>query len=159
MIKDDPGFFLKLRFVRHQSATAPKDALEVLDSLPAHWAFHPWVLHHRGNCLTASDRVDEGLSCHLRACDSSPHDAIFFVHAIELAALHDEKEIVAALRTRAPDSARNYVRWELALTALDRDRPPYRDPIREFRGQPDLGGLLISEENGAESPSAAACPS
>ena len=150
MLDSDWDFFSKLRRAREQSVLDPVDALEILDSLPAQWRTHPLLEEIRGLCLEMECRPAEGLACILRACDSTPQDAGPFLSALAVATRRGWKDIIAAVHRSAPASARHYSQW-LETAARLKDAEPEKFPEREFRGQSDLGGMIVEENEAVRS--------
>jgi len=148
MLDSDWNFFAKLRRAYRLYTNDPEAALEILDELPAQWRAHPLLEEIRGHCLEASGNPLEGLACILRACDHSPQDAAHFLNAAQMALRHDWMELASAVMTRAPAAARWYQKWLETTEKLNGTRPSYYFPVRDFRGQPDLGGLIV-EKSGA----------
>jgi tetratricopeptide (TPR) repeat protein len=148
MIDSDRNFFSKQSHAHLLHKSDPETALEILDSLPDCWRTHPLLTQIRGHCLENLGLPKEGLACLLSACDHSPQDAAYFLNAAGMALRQGWKDIATTLMGRAPASAQRYKMWLRLKESLDSGQPCCNFPIREFRGQPDLGGHLL-EENGA----------
>ena len=156
MLDSDRNFFSKLRRARGQWDLDPVAALEILDALPTQWRTHPLLEEIRGLCLEMEGRPAAGLACILRGCDRAPQDAGPFLTALTVALRHGWKEIAAEVLARAPEAARRYQVWLETKEKLDGAQPSHYFPVRDFRGQSDLGGMVVEESDVVRSRTAVA---
>ena len=151
MLDSDWNFFSKLGRARGQWDLDPVAALEILDALPTQWHDHPLLEEVRGLCFEMECRPAVGLGCILRACDKAPQDAGPFLTALTVALRHGWKEIAAEVLARAPKAARRYQVWLETKEILDDAQRSHYFPVRDFRGQSDLGGMIVEESEAVRS--------
>ena len=145
MIDADPDFFAKRRLAHRLCKNEPQEALDILDAFDEDLRNHPLLTPTRGICLENTGNPIEGLRCVLCACDQRPNDASYFLNAMAMALRHGWKEIASAVMARAPEATRRHQGWRFAEETLAGKAPSYVAPLRDFRGQPDLGGMIIEE--------------
>jgi hypothetical protein len=147
MVESDWDFFAKLKTAFDTRETQPHEALETLDDPPYKWQTHPLVEHIRSFCLASAERPQESLACSLRVCAQWPDDAAPFLRAMGCARDNGWKESAAIIQAAAPAAAQQYRIWWRTSAFVNGTAQPELPPIRQFRGQPDLGGTLITEED------------
>jgi hypothetical protein len=64
---------------------------------------------------------------------------------------HGWKEIAAEVLARAPKAARRYQVWLETKEILDDAQRSHYFPVRDFRGQSDLGGMIVEESEAVRS--------
>jgi hypothetical protein len=102
---------------------------------------HAWALRIHG--LHA-----EALGLFLRICSLWPDDPSPYLNAAWQAILAGRGELVAGIRARTPAAAHRYFSWKKTgawLAHKDNAFPPELPTVRDrpFRGQADLGGLIV----------------
>ena len=155
MLESDGEFFEKVLRAHVLHASDPDEGINVLNLLPSTWRNHPTIEHIYGLCLEKQGRPKEAFACYVRACESAPDDAAFFIAATGVALRQGWKEAAAAIHEAAPAVAHSYKDW-LEADAQMKGEKFARVNTEIFCGQPDLGGQIISTK--MAEPPAVPCP-
>ena len=151
MLACDAQFFAKLAQSAIVAPRSKGEVMDILDSLPQEWSGHPLILMRQAWALSIHGPHAEALGIYLRICSLWPDDLSPYLNAAWQAILAGRGELVAGIRAHTPVAAHRYFSWKKtgAWQAHKDDAfPPELPTMRErpFRGQPDLGGLIITND-------------
>jgi tetratricopeptide (TPR) repeat protein len=147
VLRADPWFCRRFFLVLERSASDLDDAWRMLEETPQAVRWHPLFLLHQA-MLCGQDGDDRtALPLYLQVIAAWPEDAAAFANATRALMQLDAWEGAAAMLRSAPDSYRRFRLFHTQQRELDERRQPVSSgPPAPFRGQRDLGGILLHED-------------
>lgn len=148
----DKGFQKRMREVEACTATDPNRAWSLLEETPAAGRTTGLYLLRLAGLYNAEEDYESALPIWAEVRRLWPQDAAAFGNAIEALRKLGRNDEARRLLAEAPGCYRRFRKyWEqmATLEGVRRDLPPAG--CTTFRGQPDLGGLLIPENEPAAS--------
>lgn len=152
MIEADRDIFAKSERAHELRYHEPEAALEILDALPAEWYAHPMLQIIRASSEVSLGMFQQGMERLRQVCARNPDDAAPFLRAMMIAQEHDWRELAAEFYRAAPAAAHRYAVYVKLAAYLNGTPPPDLPPTRGNRGQPDLGGHIVSVEKSSPQP-------
>ena len=143
----DPGFCARMDLIGELIFVDLDEAWKLLERTPIFVRSHPLFQLRQAMACAKDTDYERALPIYLELCETWPNDAVGFGNACDcLMALGRWAEAETVL-DRAPDCYRRFHLYHSQRENLRRRNlvcsPPKTVP---FRGQPDLGGLLVAPE-------------
>jgi tetratricopeptide (TPR) repeat protein len=143
----DPGFCARMDLIGELIFVDLDEACKLLERTPRFVRSHPLFQLRQAMACAKDTDYERALPIYLELCETWPNDAVGFGNACDCLMALGRWAEAETLLDRAPDCYRRFHLYHSQRENLRRRNlvcsPPRAVP---FRGQPDLGGLLVPSQ-------------